>query len=87
MRHGRDTDLQELPPVADTLQSGGGDPGSGLGLCARRYRTAGDREYYIDRHWSFTFHPWPASGFVLFSVMLTRLFCDVRQRPIHSNPR
>lgn len=32
--------------MADTLQSGGGDPGSGLGLCARRYRTAGDREVY-----------------------------------------
>lgn len=32
--------------MADTLQSGGGDPGSGHGLCARRYRTAGDREVY-----------------------------------------
>lgn len=86
-RHGGDTDIQELPPMADTLQGGGGDPCPGLGLCDRRYRSACDREYCVDRHWSVTIHPWSASGLVLFSVMLTRLFCDVRQRPINANPR
>lgn len=85
-RHGGDPDLQELPPMADTRQSGGGHPSSGLGLRARRHRAPGDREYYIDRHWGVTVHPWPTSSFVLFSVMFTRLFCDVRQRPINSNP-
>lgn len=45
-RHGRDTDIQELPPMADTLQGGGGYPGPGLGFCDRRYRSACDREVY-----------------------------------------
>lgn len=45
-RHGGDTDIPELPPMADTLQGGGGDSGPGLSLCDRRYRSACDREVY-----------------------------------------
>lgn len=77
-RHGGDTDIQELPPMADTLKSGGGDPSSGLCVCVRRYRALGYWESCIDHRWSDSFRFWSASHSVLFIAMFTRLFCDVR---------
>lgn len=70
-RHGGDTDIQELPPMADTLQGGGGDPGPGLGLCDRRYRSACDREVY-----SYVFL------FCLFLVLIRHFF--LRKQIYHS---